>query len=166
MRSGAELMHSSKRRAGRAALGRCHLREPIHHCDKESHVIEGTCLCGATGWRFDGQPDGATACNCTADRRYGALWAYDYEHHAITVWGDTRAFRRGTALAFHFCPTCGCMVFWRAEKDDDEGRRRIAVNLRLAPPDAVADMPIDHFEGLDSFEDLPRDGRRVADYWF
>ena len=47
-----------------------------------------------------------------------------------------------------------------------EGRRRIAVNLRLAEPDAVAKIPIDHFDGLDTFEDLPRDGRCVADYWF
>ena len=27
-------------------------------------------------------------------------------------------------------------------------------------------VPIDHFDGLDKFEDLPRDGRCVADYWF
>jgi hypothetical protein len=25
---------------------------------------------------------------------------------------------------------------------------------------------IDHFDGLDTFEDLARDGRCVADYWF
>ena len=47
-----------------------------------------------------------------------------------------------------------------------KGRRRIAVNLRLAEPDAVARVPIDHFDGLKTFEDLPRDGRCVADYWF
>jgi hypothetical protein len=40
------------------------------------------------------------------------------------------------------------------------------VNLRLAEPEAVAQIPIDHFDGLNSFEDLPRDGRCVADYWF
>ena len=47
-----------------------------------------------------------------------------------------------------------------------EGRRRIAVNLRLTEPEAVAQIPIDHFEGLESFKDLPRDGRCVAGYWF
>jgi hypothetical protein len=56
--------------------------------------------------------------------------------------------------------------FWRALGADDKGRRRIAVNLRLAEPDAVAQIPIDHFDGFGKFEDLPRDGRRVADYWF
>jgi len=33
-------------------------------------------------------------------------------------------------------------------------------------PQAVARVPIDHFDGLDRFEDLPRDGKCVADYWF
>ncbi len=73
---------------------------------------------------------------------------------------------RGTALSFNFCPTCGCIVFWRGSDVDKDGRRRIAVNLRLAEPETVAKIPIDHFDGLDTFEDLPRDGRCVADYWF
>jgi len=57
-------------------------------------------------------------------------------------------------------------VFWRGQQLDEQSRRRIAVNLRLAEPDTVREIPIDHFDGLDTFEDLPRDGRCVADYWF
>jgi len=129
-------------------------------------MIQGSCLCTAVRWQFDGQPDGATACNCTACRRYGVLWAYDYENVGITVTGQTQPYARGNALDFHFCPTCGCVAFWRARQADDKGRRRIAVNLRLAEPAAVAHIPIDHFDGLDTFDDLPRDGRCVADYWF
>ena len=129
-------------------------------------MIEGTCLCSAVRWRFEGQPDGATACNCTACRRYGVLWAYDYEGEGITVSGPTKAYVRGKALEFHFCPGCGCVVFWRSQQKNAEGRLRIAVNLRLAEPDAVAQIPIDHFDGLVTFDDLPRDGRCVADYWF
>ena len=41
----------------------------------------------------------------------------------------------------------------------------MAVNLRLAPPEAVAALPIDHFDGLDTFDDLPADGRCVRDLW-
>ncbi|RVO86741.1 GFA family protein, partial [Sinorhizobium meliloti] len=41
-----------------------------------------------------------------------------------------------------------------------------AVNLRLAPPGLVQDLPIDHFDGLDTFEDLPSKGRCVRDLWF
>ena len=129
-------------------------------------MIEGACLCGAVRWQFDGEPDGATVCNCTACRRYGVLWAYDYLDEAIRVVGNTQAYARGTGLTFHFCPTCGCLAFWRGLEPDAAGRRRIAVNLRLADPETVAHVPIDRFDGLDAFEDLPRDGRCVADYWF
>ena len=129
-------------------------------------MIQGSCHCGAVRWEFDGAPDSATACNCTVCRRYGVLWAYDYEGHGIRVSGKTQAYTRGSSIEFHFCPSCACVAFWRARQTDKEGRRRIAVNLRLAEPDAVAKIPVDHFDGLDAFEDLPRDGRRVADYWF
>jgi hypothetical protein len=61
---------------------------------------------------------------------------------------------------------CGCVAYWRGVEADKEGRRRIAVNIRLSEPEAVAHLPIDHFDGLVSFEDLPRDGRCVSDYWF
>jgi hypothetical protein len=57
-------------------------------------------------------------------------------------------------------------VCWRGRDTDAAGRRRTAVNLRLAEPDAVAQILIDHFDGLDTFDDLPRDGRCVGDYWF
>ena len=31
----------------------------------------------------------------------------------------------------------------------------MAVNVRLSDPDAVGHLPIDHFDGLDKFDDLP-----------
>lgn len=130
-------------------------------------MIQGTCHCGSVRWRFAGVPDGATACNCTVCRRYGVLWAYDYEGEGVTVTGATRAYICGAKeISFNFCLECGCVAFWRSLTPDDAGRRRIAVNLRLAEPEAVAKIPIDHFDGLNTFEDLPRDGRCVADYWF
>ena len=39
----------------------------------------------------------------------------------------------------------------------------VAVNVRLSEPEAVADIPIDHFDGFDKFDDLPRDGKCVRD---
>ena len=132
--------------------------------------LTGACHCGATGWTLLGDPGGITACNCTLCRRYGTLWAYDYENERIQLAGVTRAYtRRGKddpALEFHFCPECGCVSHWRGTKVDAAGRRRIAVNVRLAPPDAIAHLPIDHFDGFDTFDDLPRDGRCVRDMWF
>ncbi len=89
------------------------------------------------------------------------------EGHEITVSGTTRAYARGEKhLSWHFCPECGCVAWWRGNRLGKDGRRRMAVNVRLAEPETVADLPIDHFEGLNSFTDLPRDGRRVVDYWF
>lgn len=131
-----------------------------------NEIIEGSCHCGAVSWRFDRVPESATACNCTVCRRYGTLWAYDYEGEGIHVSGPTRAYIRGESIEFHFCPTCGCVACWRSQRVGADGRRRIAVNLRLADPQAVAGIAMRRFEGLDSFEDLPPDGRCVADYWF
>jgi Uncharacterized conserved protein len=129
-------------------------------------MIEGSCHCGAVRWRFEGMPEAATACNCTVCRRYGVLWSYDFEGERIHVAGRTQHYKRGQAIEFHFCPVCGCVACWRGVDADKEGRRRIAVNVRLSEPEAVAHLPIDHFDGLVSFEDLPRDGRCVSDYWF
>ena len=124
-------------------------------------MLKGSCLCGAVSWTFDGMPDSATAC-----RRYGTLWAYDYEGERIKVSGDAKPYIRGKALSFDFCPQCGCVAYWRGLQLNDNGQRRIAVNLRLAEdPTAIAAIPIDHFDGLDTFDDLPRDGRCVSHMW-
>jgi hypothetical protein len=128
-------------------------------------VIEGKCLCGAVGFRFESAPEGATVCNCTACRRYGALWIYGHEGVDVHVVGETKPFVRGKALSFNFCPTCGCVVSWLGLRLEEDGRRRMAVNVRLAAPEAVAGIPIDHFDGFDTFEDLPRSGKCVRDYW-
>ena len=129
-------------------------------------MIHGSCHCGAVTWRLDHLPESATACNCTVCRRYGVLWAYDWENEGIHVSGPTRAYVRGHYIEFHFCPTCACVTWWRGISPNAEGRRRIAVNLRMTEPEPIAQVPIRHFDGLDKFEDLPMDGRCVADYWF
>ena len=129
-------------------------------------MIEGSCHCGSVRWRLAEVPESATACSCTVCRRYGVLWAYGWEGENIGVDGQTTAYVRGNALSFDFCPRCGCVTHWRALRPDERGRRRIAVNLRMAEPAAVAEVPVDHFDGLDRWEDLPRDGRCVRDMWF
>ena len=130
-------------------------------------MLEGACHCGGIRWSLRAPLESVTSCNCTICRRHGALWAYDFEHEGITVSGATTAYVWGPrTLGFHFCPTCGCVAYWRALQCREDGRRRIAVNVRLAEPEAVATLPIDHFDGLVTFSDLPRDGRCVSDVWF
>ena len=132
-------------------------------------MLTGHCHCGAAGWTLEGDPGSITACNCTLCRRYGALWAYDYENERIRVSGPLRSYVcdvETPSLEILFCGHCAGVAAWRGLDLDEAGRRRIAVNVRLAPPDAVADLVIDHFDGLDSYDDLPRDGRCVRDMWF
>ncbi|MBW0150349.1 MAG: GFA family protein [Phenylobacterium sp.] len=132
-------------------------------------MLTGSCHCGQSQWTLEGDPGPVTACNCTLCRRYGALWAYDYEGERIALSGPTSSYRRGgkadPALEILFCPACACVLAWRGLRPRSDGRRRMAVNLRLAPPDEVAHLPIRHFDGLGAFEDLPSRGRCVGDLW-
>lgn len=128
-------------------------------------MISGSCHCGAVKWEFDGVPESATACNCTVCRRYGVLWAYGNEYMGVTVSGDTTSYTPGDYLGFHFCQSCGCIAYWRALELNKNGERKIAVNLRLSDIAAIADIKIRRFDGLNSFKDLPEDGRCVVDVW-
>lgn len=130
-------------------------------------MIEGSCHCGAVHWRLEGIPDHATACNCSICRRYGTLWAYGHEGEDIFVSGETRAYSWGDRdLGFHACPTCNCLAYWRPLKADENGRRRMGVNLRLAEPDAVAAIPIKHLDGFGDWKTVERPAACVADMWF
>jgi hypothetical protein len=130
-------------------------------------MIEGACHCGRVRWRFEDQPQSATACSCTVCRRYGALWAYGYEAEGITLTGATSVYAWASQwLRFHFCTQCACVAYWRQSEAGQDGRRRVGVNLRLAEPDTVAALPIRHHDGLRDHDDLGSDGRCVADMWF
>lgn len=117
--------------------------------------IRGACHCGAVRWELDDVPAHATECNCSACRRFAALWvsapasriALDYAHEATIgyVWGDA-------TLAFHTCRTCGCTTHWESLMDADDPP--MAVNLRMADADVVAAIPVRHFDGADSFRFL------------
>ena len=137
---------------------------------QEDNIIKGSCHCGDTYWLLSGPPGSITACNCTLCVRYGALWAYDYEGERVSLHGQvssyTRVGKTDPTLEIKFCHRCACVLSWRGLRVDAIGRRRMAVNIRLAPAEAVASLPIDHFDGLDTFEDLPSKGKCVQDYWF
>ena len=131
----------------------------------------GRCLCGSVQWEILGRIPEATICNCTACRRYAALWAHGYEGHEFRVVDPEQmltAYARGSepSLSFDFCRRCGNLVSWRGLKSTKHGRTRMAVNLRLAEPDEVAQIPLRRFEGYHSFQDLPLDGRVIRDVSF
>jgi len=128
--------------------------------------VEGACHCGQVRWRFEGVPESATACNCSICRRYGALWAYDYEGEKIKVAGATQVYLWNRKwIEFHFCPSCASVCYWRAAMRGKDGRRRIAVNLRLAAePEAVKPIALVHHD-TETRDNLPSDGMCVADVW-
>ena len=129
-------------------------------------MLQGKCVCGAAGWVFEGEPDGATICNCTACRRYGVLWIYGWLDESVRINGSTASFARGTELTFEFCATCAAVVCWRGCDIHPGGRRRMAVNARLAEPESVGDLAVTQFDGLHTFTALKADGRKVRDLWF
>lgn len=120
-----------------------------------SAPVRGACHCGAVRWELADVPPHATDCNCSACRRFSALWvsapasrvALDYAHEATIayVWGDA-------TLAFHTCRTCGCTTHWESLRDEDDPW--MAVNLRMADPEVVAATAVRHFDGADSFQFL------------
>lgn len=131
-------------------------------------MLEGSCHCGNVKWVYNQPLESVTACNCTLCRRYGALWAYGHLEYGIKVMGPTKTYARGSKInGYHHCENCGCIAYYLANKKDDEGKFRIAINLRMiTDPDLISSLPIDHFDGLDKFEDLPRDHRTVKDLWY
>jgi len=99
-------------------------------------------------------------------RRYGTLWAYDFEGEGIAVSGPTSVYMPVTDIGFHFCPSCGGLAYWRAVRQRDDGRRRIAVNLRMAEdPQVVGGIAVSHLDGFGDWNEV-RDGRCVKDVWF
>ena len=127
--------------------------------------MDGSCHCGAVHWHFEGVPETATACNCSVCRRYGALWSYGFDEQ-IAVTGETRTYLWDRkSIEFHFCVQCGCVAFWRAATSGPDGRRFGAVNIRLAAdPAAVQAIALVHHD-THTNDDLPLDGKRVADVW-
>ena len=75
-------------------------------------MMIGSCHCGKAQWRLEGDPGSITSCNCTMCRRYGTLWAYDYEDYRVAVTGPTASYTRSgkdkSPLEILFCPTCAC----------------------------------------------------------
>jgi hypothetical protein len=132
-------------------------------------MITGTCHCGATGWTHAGPLTDGLVCNCSYCRRAGGIWAYGHEDHDITLnhgpSGLVPYVQGDRTLAQLRCPTCGILIAWRGLTTGNDGRRRVAVNLRLADPVQVRDLPLRLFDGAGTWEVQPTEGRCIADLW-
>lgn len=127
--------------------------------------MDGACHCGALTWRMTPPPLRASVCSCTICRRYGAIWAYGHVDETVHVLGPTATYARGPDMDFHACPTCHCLAYWRVTAPGSDGRTRVAVNLRMADPAAAAAIPLDRFDGLESWTKRTDDRWTVGDVW-
>ena len=118
----------------------------------DTDILTGSCHCGAVRFEIT-RPTHVTSCNCSACRRYAALWAYAPPAAArvIAAPGATIAYSHGDkTLAFHSCVTCGVTTHWASLTDD-----KLAVNLRLVDDPAVlVGIRVRHFDGADSWNFL------------
>ena len=116
--------------------------------------IAGSCHCGAVTFTANPGDRFLVSCNCSICRRLNTKWLHcppatsanmtkGLENTVAYSWGDKD-------LNFHSCKTCGCTTHWSSNISD-----RIAVNMTLADdPRDIADIPLRHFDGADSWEFL------------
>jgi len=118
-------------------------------------VIRGSCHCGAVSFEVTEHRGWLTECNCSICRRYATLWLHserklvklecDPDATFTYEWGDRM-------LEFHTCRTCGCTTHWSSTKDENPDN--MAVNCRLAEPEDIADIPVRHFDGANTWQYL------------
>lgn len=130
-------------------------------------MLEGKCHCGEAGWTLTDMPESVTVCNCTVCCRYGVLWAYGYivdANHSIRT-TTTYCRKDGGTIDLHFCAKCGCVTHYIKTKAEADGRNRTSGNARMTDPALIFNLPIVQCHGLETFENFPRDGRKVRDMW-
>jgi hypothetical protein len=81
---------------------------------------EAKCSCGQLKAEVRGEPVRVSICHCLAcQRRTGGVFSTQarYVEADVTLEGQSTTYTRvgdnGNHAVFHFCPTCGCTVFYR-----------------------------------------------------
>jgi hypothetical protein len=118
-------------------------------------MINGACHCGAVTFAVERTPEWLTECNCSICRRIGARWAH-FERNDVRLSAPpdgTIAYVQGDrTLALHTCKVCGCTPYWLGL--DPDLSTRMAINFRMCEPDEIADIPVRHFDGADTWQFL------------
>ena len=118
-------------------------------------MIEGSCHCGAVRFELYDTPQWLTRCTCSYCRRAGWLLAHTTTdkvklHDAPD---DVIKYIQGDrTLAFVSCAICGCNTHW--ESLDTGAHARMAVNMLMADPEKIKDIPVRVFDGADTWEYL------------
>ena len=115
-----------------------------------------SCHCGAIKIEIDALPDSLTSCNCSTCHRYGALWGY-FKPNEVAIETDTSVLSRyawaDENLYFCHCNKCGCVTHYETT-EKTESSEIIALNFRMANPQAVQSITIRRFDGADTWKYL------------
>lgn len=121
-------------------------------CDQ---IINGNCHCGAVSFAYHGRPAHLVVCNCSICRPLRPLLAHGTSLN-ITVTTPKDALiaymQGGKQIAYHSCRICGCTTHW--DSVNPESPRDMAVNMALADPADIENIPLRHFDGADSWRFL------------
>lgn len=115
-------------------------------------ILQGSCHCGAVTLALPNIPTRATECNCSLCRRLGAIWGmFDWTSvrvHAADdaleayIWGDK-------TLRTLRCVRCGCATHWEPLAPEDGAKH--GVNLRMFPPELLAQVHVRRFDGANTW---------------
>ncbi len=110
------------------------------------------CHCKNVQIELSDTPDSLTQCNCSLCHRYAALWGH-FEAEKVDVsvrLKNTVEYIQGDrCIAFHFCPTCGCLTHYLTT--DKVAEAKVVINFRMIEPAEIAGIKIRHFDGADSW---------------
>ncbi|WP_320824325.1 aldehyde-activating protein [Reinekea sp.] len=117
-------------------------------------MLSGQCHCANVSFETDQLPSILIECNCSICVRYGARWAH-FAPDQVRVrvrHGSSVTYSRGErSIDFHHCPDCGCVTHYSTTNKADPRVARVSINARMCPTEQVAEIPIRHFDGAESF---------------
>jgi hypothetical protein len=109
-------------------------------------LYKGSCHCGKVAFEFEGDVEGAVACNCSICAKKGALlWAVPREKlRLLTPETELSRYTFNTHSIVHrFCKTCGMHPFAENKGSEPEAY----VNLRCVEGVDLASLPVTQFDG-------------------
>ncbi len=87
--------------------------------------------------------------------KLGALWAYFTEDETQVTVGKHPIKRYSwdkKEIDFHHCTHCGCTPHYISTTQD--GKKRVAINARMAPIEQTENIPVRLFDGAKSWQYL------------
>jgi hypothetical protein len=83
----------------------------------------GQCHCGALRVIATGEPDRVYLCHCKACQRRMAPLSISVRviRSRVRLDGERKIYERdadsGYRIRFHFCPNCGCTLYWEGDRN-------------------------------------------------